>query len=374
MKILELGKFYPPHYGGMETLLRAFCEGFLGCGAEVECVVANDRARTEREILGGVPIHRLASFGLVASTAVCPSYLSSTRRMRADIWHHHFPNPLADLAGLLGPRRVPLVMTYHSDVIRQKGLLAYYGPVLRAILQRATRIVVGSPQLAEFSPWLAKAPEKIEVIPFGIRLEAFTPTETTLHRAAELRREAGGRPIVLSIGRLVEYKGHRFLIEAARNFDAAIWIIGEGPLEAELRATAAACGVAHQVRFCGSVTEKELPAHLHACDVFALPSITPNEAFGLAQIEAMACGKPVVSCRLPTGVPFVNQDRVTGLVIEPRETGALAEAIRSLLTNAEWRLQLGTAGRARANKEFAEGVMIQRYWALFQRLTRGVSG
>src|SRR5438093_6210537 len=119
MTILELGKFYPPHHGGIETLLRLWCEGFVRCGAEVDCVVANGTSRTVHEEMNGVRVHRLASYGLALSTSVCPAYVLSTRRYRADIWHVHFPNPLADIATVCGPRRQPLVLSYHSDVVRQ---------------------------------------------------------------------------------------------------------------------------------------------------------------------------------------------------------------------------------------------------------------
>src|SRR4030095_8715211 len=112
MKILELGKFYPPHHGGIETLLRFWCEGFIQCGAEVDCVVANDAPRTVHEEVNGVRVHRFASYGLALSTSLCPKYVSCARRYRADIWHVHFPNPLADIASIRGSKTTPLVLSY----------------------------------------------------------------------------------------------------------------------------------------------------------------------------------------------------------------------------------------------------------------------
>ena len=368
MRILELGKFYHPHRGGIETLLRAWSEGFVRRGAEVDCVVANDAARTTHETVAGVRVHRLASFATVLSTSLCPAYLTSTRRHPADLWHVQFPNPLADISCIAGNRTTPMVVSYHSDVVRQAGLMRFYRPVLNALLRRAARIVVATPQHLEYSPWLAPYRAKCEVIPFGIQLAALALTPERERRVAELRRTAGGRPVVLNIGRLVAYKGQRHLIEAMRETDAVAWIVGTGPLEAELRRLAADLGVADRVKLWGGVSDEDLPALLHACDVFALPSVTPAEAFGIVQVEAMACGKPVVSCALQSGVKFVNQHDVTGLLVTPADSAALAAGIRSLLGDAPLRRRLGAAARLRAEREFSEEVMVDRYWECFRRV------
>lgn len=370
MRILELGKFYPPYRGGMETLLRIWSEGFVQRGAQVDCVVANETpGRTVREETNGVRVHRLASFGTLFSTSLCPAYPGVTRRHPADLWHVHFPNPLADVACLRGDRATPLVLTYHSDVIRQAFLMRLYRPLMQRLFERATRIVVATPNHIEFSPWLGAYRDKCEVIPFGINLEQLKRTDVIAAKAEALRRAAGARPIVLTIGRLVGYKGHRYLIAALCQLEATLWLAGAGPLERDLKDQVASLGIGDRVRFWGEVDDGQLPALLHACDVFALPSITPNEAFGLVQVEAMACGKPVVSCALRSGVPFVNQDGVTGLVVPPRDADALALALKRLFGNDALRARLGEAGRIRACQEFEERVMLGRYWRLFEQLT-----
>jgi len=185
---------------------------------------------------------------------------------------------------------------------------------------------------------------------------------------AEFRKPAGDLPILLNIGRLVGYKGQRYLIEAVRDLDVAVWLAGAGPLEVELKAQARALGIGDRVRFCGPVADADLPAMIHACDIFVLPSITPSEAFGIVQIEAMACGKPVISCELASGVPFVNQDGVTGIVVPPGSAAALAEAVGRLLVEPALRQRMGESGRCRAEQEFDGNVMIDRYWKLFEEL------
>lgn len=370
MKILELGKFYPPHHGGVETLLRSCAEGFVRLGAQVDCVVANDHATTVRQTICGAEIHRYASFGTLLSTSLCPSYLSATKRYPADLWHAHFPNPLADIACLRGSKDVPLVLSYHSDVIRQAWAMGVYKPLLKKFLDRCTRIVVATPKHFEFSPWLQPYEAKVECIPYGIDLDRFQLTPQLQEAAQKLRASANGKPIILNIGRLVGYKGQEYLIEAARGLDAVVWIVGTGPLELQLKAQAEAAGYGERIRFFGSVPDEHLPALLHACDVFAFPSISPNEAFGLVQVEAMACAKPVVCCNLRSGVPFVNAHERTGLVVPPANADALREALRELTRNPERAAAYGQAGKLRAETEFSEPVMVQRYWQCFQKLLK----
>lgn len=373
MRILELGKFYPPERGGIETLLRLWSEGLVARGVEVDCVVANRRPERVHETIAGVRVHRLASFGEVLSTSICPGYLWSTRRHPADLWHAHFPNPLADLAAVLGPRRTPLVLHWHSDIIRQAALMRLYAPLQSALLRRATRIVVATPMHLEHSPWLGPYRDKVEVIPFGLNLDRFAPAPGLLQRAAEFRATARGRPVLLNIGRLVGYKGQRHAVEAMVGLDAELWLVGTGPLEAELRELADRTGVADRVRFWGDAPDADLPALLHASDVFVFPSVTPNEAFGLVLVEAMACGKPLVACSLKSGVPFVCRNEVNGLLVPPMDSPALREAILRLLASPSLRDRLGAAGRQLAAQEFSAPVMLDRTLALFRRLTEAAN-
>ncbi len=377
MKILELGKFYPPERGGIETLLRLWSEGFVGEGASVDCVVAHGpksvgaRWRPMTETLNGVRVHRLASFGEVFSTSICPAYPWVARRWPTDLIHAHFPNPLADLAVVLAPRGIPVVLSWHSDIIRQKAFLRAYTPLQNALLRRADRIVVATPRHLEFSPWLAPHRDKVSVIPFGLELERFRLSVTAMETMAGLRASAQGRTILLNVGRLVGYKGQRFVVEALSEVpDAELWLVGTGPLEGELRTVAAEKGVADRVRFLGDVSDEALPTYFHACDIFVFPSVTPNEAFGLVQVEAMACGKPIVACHLRSGVPYVCADGLNGLVVPPGDVSALVATLNQLVRTPELRCQLGDAGRRRAETEFSSPVMLRRYWDLFSSMSQ----
>jgi glycosyltransferase involved in cell wall biosynthesis len=367
MNILVLGKYYPPYCGGIETLTRNWCEGFVRLGGQVRCVVANDRPTTVRESLAGVQVERHARHGTPLSTPLCPGYLRAARRP-ADVIQLHFPNPLADLTMLLGRRSVPLVITYHSDIVRQKSVMSLYRPLLHWLLRRAARIVVATPPQLEHSAVLPRFRDRCEVIPFGLDLARFEAVPAPAPEVAAARAAAGPRAVLLNIGRLVGYKGQRYLIEALRHLDAVAWLVGTGPLRTELEQLAAATGVADRVRFWGEVEDGLLPALLHASDVFVLSSITPNEAFGLVQVEAMACRKPVISCQLPSGVPYVNQDGLTGFVVPPADAAALAAAAKKLCADPGLRATMGGAGLARARAEFSLETMVGRYWRLFERL------
>jgi rhamnosyl/mannosyltransferase len=371
MRILELGKFYPPDRGGIETLLRLWCEGFVAAGDEVDCVVANRTARTERSRINGVHVHRLASLGTAMSTSICPSFPTAPYRYAADLIHSHFPNPLADIACVLAPSEIPVVITWHSDIVRQRSVLRFYKPLQDALLRRANQIVVATPNHLTFSDWLPAFQEKVVVIPFGLDLRRFESTALDAKGVAELRESAGGRKVLLNVGRLVGYKGQRYAIDALKELpDTVLWLVGAGPLEDELHQHAAAQGVARRVVFWGDVADPELPYFFEACDVFVFPSISPNEAFGLVQVEAMACGKPVIATDLRSGVPWVCREGVTGRIVAPGSGESLALALKPLLSNAVLRRQMGEAGRARAYAEFSAPVMIQRYQTLFDSLIR----
>lgn len=369
MKILELGKFYPPYKGGMETLLECWSRGFARRGAEVNCVVANTSSQTVHEVVDGVKVHRLGSYGTLLSTSMCPGYLGATKTYPSDVWQVHFPNPLADVACLRGDSQTPMVLTYHSDIIRQSSVLGFYRPILKRLLDRADVIVVATPNHLKYSHTLPPYAEKVEVIPFGIDQRRFTETsETEMAEVSALRQKSGGRPILLNIGRLVGYKGQGCLVDAIQDLDVTLWFAGTGPLQAELEAQVNRLRLQDRVHFWGGVDDRKLATLLKACDVFVLPSITPNEAFGIVQIEAMACGKPIICTDLPSGVPWVNQHGQTGLVVKPGDVADLRQGIRQLLDAPELAREMGEQGRQRAAVEFTEDRMIDRYWELFQRL------
>ncbi len=262
------------------------------------------------------------------------------------------------------------MLTYHSDIVRQERLLALYRPLLRHVLERVDLIVASSPDMVEHSDFLRPMAEKCRVVPFGIDVERFSGSPALTTGAAGLRA-AHSRPVVLFVGRLIYYKGVDVLLRAMAHVEADLVLVGRGPLESDLRALAARLGIAGRVSFVPFLDAPRLAAWYHAADVFCLPSVARSEAFGLVQLEAQAAGTPVVSTRLTTGVPFVNQDGVTGLTVPPGDADALAAALNRLLEDEALRLRLGTQGRDRVRREFTIGRMVERTVAVYEEAVKG---
>jgi rhamnosyl/mannosyltransferase len=379
MRVTMLNKYYPPHIGGVEFHVRDLAEALAERGHEVRAIVANGGGATVRETVGGVAVTRLARAFEYASTPVAfgmkRALLDEAARPDApDVVHLHFPYPWGEFAWLragIGGRvrgGLPTVLTYHSDIVRQKVLGTLYEPFLWRMLERVDLVIASSPNMVEHSPVLSRIAGKCRVAPFGIHVERFAGTPERLTRAAELRAGApsgGARPIVLFVGRLIYYKGADVLVRAMASVDADLVIIGRGPLRDELGRSAEASGIAQRVAFLDPVGDADLAAWYHAADVFCLPSVARSEAFGLVQLEAHAAGTPVVSTALTTGVPFVNQDGVTGLVVPPGDAAALADALTRLISDDDLRARLGRQARERAQAEFTIERMVDRTLAVY---------
>jgi glycosyltransferase involved in cell wall biosynthesis len=359
LKVLHVGKFYPPHPGGMESHLGLLCRE-LRREVDVEVVVSNRGPRTEVETIDGVRVTRIGSLLTVAAASLSPGMARAIRAARADLVHFHHPNPTAVLSYLASGHRGPLVVTYHSDIVRQRVLGAAFNPILHRFLGRARAIIASSPSYAASSPVLGRHADRVRVIPFGIDTAHFGEADEAAVR--EIREQYGPR-IVLGVGRLVYYKGFEYLVRAMRQVQAHLLIAGEGPLRSSLEQLAADSGVADCVSFPGGVPD--LRPLYHAADVFALPSVARSEAFGIVQLEAMACGLPVVNTALDTGVPFVSPHGVTGLTVPPADADALAGALRTLLDDAELRERMGRAGAGRARGELGLEAMVARTLALY---------
>jgi glycosyltransferase involved in cell wall biosynthesis len=365
MRVLHLGKFYPPARGGMETILELVCER-TSAAVDNTVLVANDKRSTSKERLRSVEVIRLPTIAKIGAVAICPTLPFRLRTTDTDLIVIHEPNPMALLAYFLARPAGRLIVWFHSEVIRPSWRYAlFYRPFLRFAFARAARIIVASPTLAASAPQLLGWQSKCVVIPYGLEIERGDVPESVVTRAQAIRQEAGGRPIVLFVGRLVRYKGVDVLLEAMRGVSAAALLVGNGPERGALERIAEDTAVADRVKFLGEVSQDELAALYRACDLFVLPSVTRQEAFGVVQIEAMACGKPVISTNLGTGSGWVNQDGETGFVVPPRDAAALRGAIQRLLADRMLRERMGAAARHRARTVFGLDSMIASLLALY---------
>jgi glycosyltransferase involved in cell wall biosynthesis len=368
MNVLQVYKYYHPFIGGIENHVRALATA-LSKHVEVRVLVANTRPRREIDLVDGIPVARVPRYGQALSTPLAPTFPLWLRRQAADITHIHLANPLATFSyDLIPPNGTRLVASYHMDT-EAKNALAHrlYQPFLHRFLQRAEAILVASPTMLERCATLQPHRGKCVLVPYGIDVERFAPTPDLERQARELRSRYGS-PLVLFVGRLVYYKGVDTLIRAAERIQGTVLVIGTGPQEEMLRRLASSLQLSKKVRFLGHLPDEDLPAYYHACDVFVLPSTAPTEAFGLVQVEAMACGKPVVCTDLPTGVTYVNRHGETGLVVPPRDPQALAEAVNRLLADPALRQRLGRQGRERVEREFTKEAMVQKILGVYEKV------
>jgi rhamnosyl/mannosyltransferase len=370
LRVLHVGKFYPPVPGGMERVVQTLCEVTRG-RLESRVLAFHTRPRTVEEVVDGVPVTRVGSLGSAGSVPVAPAFAGHLRRAAADVMVLHEPNPWALLSLAVAPPRVPLAIWFHSEVVRPPlQYRLFYRPVADPIYARARRFVVSSPALAEHAAALRPYRDRVTVIPFGIDADRWNTSAADRSRINIIRRHAG-RPIVFFAGRLVPYKGVDVLIRAAAPLDAHVTIAGAGPMRAAWERLAREHAAAAQFEFMGEISDDELRARMHACDIFALPSITPAEAFGFVQLEAMACGKPVVSTRVLSGVSWVNRHGGTGVVVEPGDVGSLRSALVRLLEDRPLRARLGSAGAVRVRQEFGLAQMADRFVALCEQVAAG---
>lgn len=369
MKILQVGKLYAPWIGGVEKATQQLAEG-LAQDFEMTVLCCQPKGKAAEETWNGVRVVRAASYGMWWGMPISFDFFAKFRALarESDLIHIHLPFPLAVFAwffnqGALSEK--PIVTTYHSDIIRQKFVSPLLNPFLVKFFRDTRTIVASSPALSEHSQMLRQFREKVIVVPFGVDLGAY---ELTLEMQKQVNavKSRFRMPIILYAGRLNYYKGVRYLLEAMQHMDAMLLIAGDGEEAARLRAYAKSLNLLTRVSFLGRVDDEELKVLLHACDIFVLPSTHPSEAFGLVQLEAMACGKPVINTSLPTGVPWVSVHNETGLTVPPKNATALADALNALLRNPELRMKLGAQARTRAADRFTLQKMLESHKRIYQ--------
>lgn len=363
MRVVHIGKYYWPYQRGIETYLKTLAEG-LDSRCELTVVVSNEDRGTVEETVNGVRVIRLKRAFKLAGTDFLFSLPGKLKELKPDIVHIHLPNPWAETAWKLAGRPGRLFVSFHSDIIRQKFLLKFYAPFHRATLESAEKIIVATPNHIKYSPFLSKLPEeKLAVIHYGLKSADYP--EPSPEALAEFTDKYS--PCALSVGQLVYYKGFDVLVEAMAGVPGLnLVVIGAGPLLKKLEKQAASLGLGGRVFFPGHVSQEKLLAAYRGCEFFVLPSTQRSEAFGIVQLEAFLAGKAVVSTDLPSGVPYVNVDGATGIVVPPGDAGALSGAMRRLHGDAELRSRLGEAGRRRALEEFGADEMVEKTFRLYE--------
>ncbi len=363
MRVVHLGKYYRPHKGGIETVVEAMCRTLAKSGVDVTVLVSSDTPHGSEDELDGVRVQRIPRLAELWSQPINPALVSALRRLDFDVLHVHTPNPLGALAALASHRRRPLVVTHHSDIVRQKVLGLPAVAMHATLYARARAVVAPTPNHVEYSRLLRAFRSKCRIIPFA------APQAPSSTQTPRLPDGFLSEPLVLFVGRLVYYKGVDVLLDALSRTDhGRLAIVGIGPLRDALEARSRALGLAERVHFCGEVAQAELHALYAACSVFVLPSVEPSEAFGMVQLEAMSAGRPVISTQLRSGVPFVNQHEQSGIVVPPRDAPALAGALRRLLGDDALRARLGRGALQRVASHFCSTKITAQWLELYERV------
>jgi rhamnosyl/mannosyltransferase len=384
LKVCHLGKFYPPASGGIETHLQTAARAQADAGAAVRVLCVNHRdpggldvtwrtfARTQtvRESDGPVEIERRGRWASLTRFEVCPGLVRRLRSLEAegfDLLDLHVPNPTMLLGLFVARPRIPWVITYHSDVVRQKFLLALQRPVENWVFRRARAILATSADYVAGSDYLQRFGDKVRVVPLGIDPGPYlAPNPEALSHAARFR-ELHGQPLWLAVGRLVYYKGFGNALRALAHVPGKLMLVGVGPLQGELERQAREIGVADRVVWVPYLSADELVGAYHAATAFWFPSNARSEAFGLVQVEAMASGCPVINMSIPgSGVAWVSRDGETGRTVPIDDPIAFAAAANELASDPDLRARLGRQATERAVREFSAERMAERTMTAFR--------
>ncbi len=357
LRVVHVYKDYDPVLGGIENHIRVLAEAQAAAGLDAAVLVCDPGGLPVIERRAGVEVIRARRLATALSMPISLHQPRLLARQRADIVHVHSPYPLGEIAALASRHRARLVLTYHSDVLRQRRALRLYAPVLRRVLRAADRIIATSPRYVETSPWLTPVADRCRVIPLGVDESRFTPVreDTT----AEL----------LFVGRLRHYKGLDVLLHALRHLEGIrLRVVGDGPMENAWRTLARDLGLLDRVRFEGQVPDERLPRVYHESRIFVLPSTSRAEAFGTVLLEAMASGLPCITTEVGTGSSWVVRHGETGLVVPAADVHALRAALARLLADPAAAAAMGRAGRLRVERRYREAAMVGRVLALYQEL------
>ena len=367
MKVLHFYKTYlPDTRGGIEQVINQIARGTVELGVTTEVLTLSDLPVERTVEVDGHLVHRCHSNFEIASTPFSASAFLRFRQLAkdADLIHFHFPYPFADLLHFASRISKPTLLTYHSDIIKQKYLVKLYGPLKRQFLSGVGHIVATSPNYLKSSKILSQFQDKISVIPIGLNKNTYPIVRP--ERLTYWWGEFGSR-FFLFVGVLRYYKGLHILIEAARNSDYPIVIVGAGANEKELKAQAKKLGVSN-IHFVGQQSEEDKVALLQLCYAVLFPSHLRSEAFGISLLEGAMYGKPLISSEIGTGTTFINIDKETGVVVPPSDSAALRRAMDYLWNNPEEATEMGKKAEARYWKLFTSEKMAKSYVALYRKL------
>ena len=357
-RILHIPNYYNPHIGGIEQAAEDVVNSLKGL-YEQKIICFKDAKKTTKDIVNGVEVTRVSCCAKISSQSIAPSYKKELRRMfkeyKPDIVIFHYPNPFVAhilLKLLKKHKNVKLLLFWHTDIVKQKLLMKFFHKQNLKLINRANKIIATSPNYVEGSKYLSLVKDKISIVPLCATIHSFD-LEKKNKIVESLKNEYVGKHIIFGFGRHVEYKGFKYLVESTKYLpDDYICIIGgNGPLTDELKETSSNN---FKVLLPGRLSNEEIEAYFELCEVFAFPSITKNEAFGIALAEALLHGVPAVTFNIPgSGVNYVNMNNETGLEVPNCDAKAYAEAIMKIVDDTELKNTFSINAKERANSLFS---------------------
>ena len=367
MKVLHVFKTsMPASYGGVESFIDTLCKTDSKLGIKNNILTLHPKPHKQPIEMDGYVIHQAKQDIFVASTGFSISAFRKFKRLSndADILHYHFPNPFADILHLACRPHRPSIVTYHSDIIKQKHLLRIYRPLKQIFLNSIDKIAVTSPNYYVSSDVLQQYAHKVSVIPIGIDPKTYKTADS---ERLNYWRSRLSKPFFLFVGAMRYYKGLHIALEAIAGTEIQIAIAGINGIEKDLKAKAAALQLKN-IDFLGFVNDEDKLALLHLCYGFIFPSHLRSEAFGISLLESAMVGKPMISCEIGTGTTFVNSANETGLVINPGSPRELHEAMQFLLDNPKVAATMGKNAKKRSLELFTADQQAKSYFDLYQQL------
>lgn len=367
MKVLHFFKtYYPDTTGGIEQVIFQLCQGSRAFGVQGQVLTLSPNPSPERIQVADHSVVRVKENFNLASTGFSLSAFSTFKAMaaEADLVHFHFPWPMMDLVHFATRHGRPTVLSYHSDIIKQRTLLKLYAPLMNRMLGSMDRILVASPNYQRTSETLKPFADKTVVVPYGLDETAYP--QVSAERQAHWQAQVPDK-FFLFVGVLRYYKGLSTLLDALEGVDYPVLILGGGPQEQELKAQAERLQL-RNVRFLGRLDDEDKACLLQLSHALVFPSHLRSEAFGISLLEASMYSKPMISCEIGTGTTFVNIDGETGLAVPPENPQALRGALRRLWDNPEEAARFGAQARARFEALFTAQRMCERTIEVYRQL------
>lgn len=388
IRICHLAKYYAPFRGGIETHVQSLAKAQAAAGAEVTVVCINHQDQFGKDVWGsrfartprisekdhGVKVERFSKFATFARFDFCSGLTEFLNQAGGsfDLLHLHVPNPTLCCALALADSRIPLVVTYHSDIVKQRFTRMPFRVVENKVFSRALCFIASSSNYADSSLVLKPRAGRVKTVPFGLDLQPYqNPSLEACSFRDSLLSEAEGLPLWLCVGRLVYYKGTEYAIRALPKCRGKLLLVGSGPLRTKLESLAKNLGVADRIIWRNHLSDDELIGAYHAATAFWFPSIARSEAFGLVQVEAMASGCPVINTQIKgSGVPFVSLDGMSGFTVDVANPDAIAEAANKLDHDSGLRCFLSQGARDRATRLFSLTKMVEETSDVYQAVLR----